>query len=313
MDIKTFKLLADTKSNDHFFLLFDSIALKYENIEKYYHNEILNLDFKQGHNKMPEYLYKYIDFDGGLGSLENCNLQFAHPFSFRKDETNPLIDKSEFWFDRFYYDKKTLIQLQDGLNQKFKNRKPSPPQDLLSLLQIQFVQNTAERNKILCLSINKHNNYLWDKKPDGICIEYKSNLFKDKNNFKELVHKTCTLHYQKVIYVNDLVKYPVRLDEYSWIANLIFVKHKIPFEKEEEFRVVFTEDIVTDYKRKEKIIFFKKVVSKLLDENHNYNQYRRRFSFDTSFINKVYYKSSVKDEDALKRLLEKKEIKYEKI
>ena len=313
MDINTFSLLANTKSNEHFFLLLNSIAHQYENIEKYYHDEIINFEFKQRNDKTPEYLYKYIDFEGGLASLEHCSVQFTHPFSFRKDETNPLIDKTEFWFDRFYYDKQTLIQLQDALNQKFKNRKLSTPQELLGLLQIQFIQNTAERNKILCLSTNKNNKYLWSKKNDGICIEYKSKLFIDKNNFKELVEKKCTLISQKLVYVNDLVKYPVRLDEYSWIANLIFVKHKQPYEQEEEFRVVFTEDIVTDYKRKEKLFFFKNVVSKLSDNEYDYNQFRKRFSFDKSFINKVYYKSSVKDEEKLIRLLDRLKIKYEKI
>lgn len=315
MDIKTFELLVSTKSDEHFFQIFNSISRMYESVPKTYHDKIIDIKLLENNDlQIPPNLYKYMNFDGGLSSLECCNVQFSHPFSFRKDETNPLIDKSEFWFDRFYYDTQTLSELNKLLNLKFKRSKLMSPKNLLSLLQIQFVKNTAERNKILCLSSKKNNEHLWQDKLDGICIEYKSNLFMDKNNFKELVNNKNTILYNPVVYVDNIVKYPVRMHESYWLSNLLFIKNKNRFEQEEEFRVIITEDFITDYNRSKRDIFFKNVVERLEDIiKYDYKDQFKRFSFDKEFINKVYYKSSVKDEFKLIDSLDKLEIPYEKI
>lgn len=87
---------------------------------------------------------------------------------------------SEFWFERFYIDKTSLNEFINELIIKY-NKKISLI-EAFHLLLYQEVMNTVERNKVLCLSINKNNSYLKKQYPTGICIEYKADLFEDKTN-----------------------------------------------------------------------------------------------------------------------------------
>src|SRR5690606_19527400 len=149
----------------------------------------------------------YIDFEGGINSIINSTLQFSHPLSFR-DESHPLGDKSEFWYDRLYIDLYTLqeyiYELENIYNKKINLI------EAFNLLIYQSVMNTLERNKVLCLSVKNNNIHLKKMYPTGICIEYDTNLFKNKSHLINNYSKE-TIIYNKVHYVDEIIPYPVRL------------------------------------------------------------------------------------------------------
>lgn len=94
--------------------------------------------------------------------------------------------------------------------------------------------NLTKRTKVLCLSKRFDNQELWKDKSSGFCIEYKSSLF-TQNNLIFNTNNNHDLIGNFVCYVEKLDKYPIRTDNHEWLSNLLFVKNKLPFSREEEY------------------------------------------------------------------------------
>lgn len=312
MEYKTFKHLISIEDENNFFSELKLLNNDTNNYESYV-NKFISLNYGNEESQLPNTLFKYIDFEGGIQSLENSNVQFSHPLSFRTTPLAGLKDLTEFSADRFYYDKETLLEFKSEFDLTYPEFKLEFPAEYFHVLVYQYYMNTVERNKILCLSSSNNNSHLWDTFYNGICIEYHSDLFSNKHNFLvEKNQKTFTIIVNKVIYVDKIAKLPCRISEYDWISNLIFVKSKELYENEDEYRILYTEDFMDNYNRENrgsKVNTLKKRI-----ENTDYdNLTNKRLSFNKKFIKNVYYKSTIKDEDQLISNLDRLGINYTKI
>lgn len=212
--------------HENFFeFYFDRISQKYENMQRVYSKQLADIDYLPSHNRIPEKLYKFISFDDGLKSIENTNLQFSHPLSFRDLANESLKDRSEFWFDRFYIDRESLYQIKEVIEQQHPNRKTLDNKSLFLFLIYNHTNNLLERNKVLCLTKSHQNDYMWEKFQDGICIEYNTDIFK-RNELIFPENDEHILTYNAVEYVDLIEKYPIRINGNDWLSNLIFVKNR---------------------------------------------------------------------------------------
>lgn len=311
MNIELLKLLISTQGEDHFYLILDSIARQYQCEVKNYQDLIDNLSFTQGHDVIPESLFKYIDFDGGFSSIEHLNIQFSHPLSFRELKNPLLVDKSEFWMDRFYYDRNSIEMYRNELSKKFKKKISSSVQELLCVLLYMYVLNTVERNKILCLSASGDNHHFWSTNQTGLCIEYDTELFKNKSNLNNDSTDKFTLIYNQVQYVDNILRYPIRMDCHDWIGNLVFIKNK-KYKEENEFRVLYTEDFTFDNKSDSKFVYYEKALNRIQDYDKG-NLDFKRLRINKKYIKNVLYTNFVKNEGALLKLLDGYDIPYSKV
>lgn len=311
MDIELFKLLISTEHEDHFYMILDSIARKYQGEEKSYQKLIDNLNFMEGHDSIPKSLFKYIDFDGGFSSIQHLNIQFSHPLAFRELENPTLVDRSEFWMDRFYYDRTSIERYRTELSKKFNKKIKLSAQDLLCLLLYMHVLNTVERNKILCLSDSGYNDHLWSANQTGLCIEYDTELFKSRLNLRNDSTDKFTILYNQVQYVENILRYPIRMDSHDWIGNLVFIKDK-KYKEENEFRVLYTENYTFDHKPESKCANYNKALKRIQDSDKG-NLDFKRLQIDKKYIKNVSYTDYVKDESNLLKLLDEYGIPYSKI
>ncbi|WP_185213779.1 hypothetical protein [Sphingobacterium mizutaii] len=298
--------------------LFDYLLSCYSNNEeskiKSYDDRIKNVSYNEGHGNIPDKLYKFINYNSGIKSLENQNLQFSHPLSFH-DLGNDLTDLTEFnLINRFYIDHKSIEQIKRVLISQGKGKILKNNSEYFTFLIYNFVMSCLERNKVCCLSENKDNDYLWKGIGTGFCIEYDTLLFQSNNNFHFENGKKSTLLYNRVQYVEEIIKYPVRIDEYDWLSNLIFIKQSIPYKNEEEFRILLTQEITIFDQRLNREERFKAASGRIfnLPSGYEHNSFLRP-TFNKKYISKVYYSDKCKDIDGLKKLLNDLEIKVEKI
>lgn len=295
---------------DKFVHLLQNSAKEYSNLSRPY--DVVTSAFPNPIHELPDRLFKYIDFDGGLLSLKDSNVQFSHPLSFRSLKSG-MADISELWYDRIYVDlislfetrlmlKKDPLSLNRYLNDKF----------LFSYLMYNHAMNTVERNKILCLARSANNPYLWGKFSTGLCIEYDTELFKDKKNLNFYPKKgKFSLLCDKINYVESIVPYPVRWDNGEWLSNLLFIKDKT-FRQEDEFRIILTEDRSLDSMIKEWPNRTRIATHRILDINP-WETDPIRPGIDIRFIKKVYYTEAVKNEQDLIDSLLLTGIPFEKI
>nr|WP_315398311.1 hypothetical protein [uncultured Sphingobacterium sp.] len=157
-----------------------------------------------------------------------------------------------------------------------------------------------------------NNQELWKDYSKGICIEYNTELFKH-NHLKFAKNKKYELIGNPVLYVEELIIYPIRANDDSWLSNLLFVKNQVPFIREDEYRIICTDinynptkDVPT---RKKRIT----EVKELLLNGNVRETLPIRPIFNRGYINKVYYKNTVKNETELLEELRKYEIPWEKM
>ena len=179
-------------------------------------------------------------------------------------------------------------------------------------LLLSHILNLTKRNKVLCLAKTFNNQELWKDYSKGICIEYNTELFKH-NHLKFAKNKKYELIGNPVLYVEELIIYPIRANDDSWLSNLLFVKNQVPFIREDEYRIICTDinynptkDVPT---RKNRIT----EVKELLLNGNVRETLPIRPIFNRGYINKVYYKNTVKNETELLEELRKYEIPWEKM
>ncbi len=298
--------------------LFDFILKSLSNIEetrlKPYSSYINQMSYIEGHLDIPEKLYKYIDFDAGIMSLQNQNMQFSHPLSFH-DLGNSLSDMTEFNLnDRLYIDHISIEQIKQAFASQGKRNVLKSNSEFFTYLVYNFVTSCLERNKIGCLSTNKENEYLWKDKMKGLCIEFDHSLFISADNFEFDNGKKSTILYNKVQYVEEIVKYPIRTDNYEWLSNTIFIKHSVPYKHEEEFRILLTQENTLYETKLSREDRFKVASGRIfnLPSGYNHNTVLRP-TFDKKFITKVYYTDQCENLDKLMRTLDELEIVHQKI
>jgi|GEM_PF-2986347 len=293
-----------------FSFFFDGIAETYANQQKLDNDQLPHIDYNEPFQQIPNKLYKYIDLKGGLTSIIHSNIQFSDPLGFWKLEK--LADKTEFWFDRLYMDNVSLEEMYKEIVRQHPSHSYFDKKDVFIYLLHHHILNLTKRNKVLCLAKTHLNQELWKDNPTGICIEYDTNLFRDKL-IKFSDNKKYDLIGNPVCYVDKLIKYPIRLTSYSWLSNLIFVKKSDPFAREGEYRILCTDENYSPVRqiisRKDRI---ENVVNMLL-----YDKFKTtsplRPTFDRSYIKKVYYKNTVEDERTLLEELKKYDIPLEKL
>lgn len=294
---------------ERFSWFLNGIAASYEKQMKPYTESLPRIDFQQPFNGMPAHLYKYISFGGGISSLDAGTLQFSHPLGFR--ENLKLGDKTEFWFDRLYVDGVALRQMKQIIVHQYPEYSYFQPKDVFLFLLHHHVLNIVERNKVLCLSKSFNNQALWNDFKDGICIEYDTEVFRNNGLMFPKPHKYTILG-RHILYVDQIVKYPIRISDDDWLSNFIFVKNMRVFLQEDEYRMLYTTDfdpvkaIPIRYDR------IKMSTERLLESKPQ--QYTAiRPTIDRKYISKVYYTDDVADERRLREVLEKHEIDSEKI
>lgn len=308
MTIHELRLLLSHEMMFSFF--FEGIAEVYAKQQKLYNDQLPLIDYNEPFRQIPDKLYKYIDLEGGLQSIKHSNIQFSDPLGFWKLEK--LADKSEFWFDRLYMDSLSLEEMYQEIIRQHPNRSYFDKKDVFIFLLHHHILNLTKRNKVLCLTKTHLNQELWKENPTGICIEYDTNLFRD-NHMKFSDNKKYDLIGNPVCYVDKLVKYPIRLTSHSWLSNLIFVKKSNPFAREGEYRILCTDETynpVQDIPSRQNRI--EKFVDMILHEKFT-ELSQLRPTFDRSYIKKVYYKKTVKDEGMLLEELKKCDIPWEKV
>lgn len=307
-------LLSQIKNIDHFYMILDSISRQYESQLKSYDHLIKSKSYIESNNNIPKSLFKYIDIDGGIASIENSNIQFSHPLSFRHHNSS-MGDFSEFWYEkRFHIDKKAIMDFIKELELLFNKKINSF--EAFNLFLYQFVMNTVERNKVLCLSKESDNIHLYtetNKTKGSICIEYKSDLFKNKNNLTSS-KKHFNIIYNEVSYVDQIIEYPIRFEPdkaQDWLSNFLFIKES-KYKAENEFRIIYTIDYMDDYRQSNRDEKFKYAYNRLIGKDMG-NISPLRINIDRKFINHVYYTSNVIDEKPLLSVLEKHNIPYTKL
>jgi len=291
------------------FLLKSSRSLK-EDTKTYIQSNFTN---NLGSNMIPKSLFKFLSFEGGILSIRNTNLQFSHPLSFR-NLSNGLNDMSEFWYERFYIDNQSLEEIYELLSVKDNlSKKELTPSFLYSYLIYNHFMNTVERNKVLCLTKSVNNDYMWSLFNTGVCIEYDSKIFNDLSLIKyKPVGDKYTVFYNEIIYVDQVLEVPIRWKDSAWISNLLFVKEKEKYFKEDEFRIILTEERSLD-----RIISNRELRNKIAYERmFDINMFQAdpiRPIIEKDHINKVYYTANVENEKFLLETLIKLEIPFEKI
>lgn len=173
--------------------------------------------------------------------------------------------------------------------------------------------NTVERNKVLCLTKSVNNDYMWSLFNTGVCIEYDSKIFNDLSLIKyKPVGDKYTVFYNEIIYVDQVLEVPIRWKDSAWISNLLFVKEKEKYFKEDEFRIILTEERSLD-----RIISNRELRNKIAYERmFDINMFQAdpiRPIIEKDHINKVYYTGNVENEKFLLETLIKLEIPFEKI
>lgn len=291
------------------FLLKSSRSLK-EDTKTYIQSNFTN---NLGSNMIPKSLFKFLSFEGGILSIRNTNLQFSHPLSFR-NLSNGLNDMSEFWYERFYIDNQSLEEIYELLSVKDNlSKKELTPSFLYSYLIYNHFMNTVERNKVLCLTKSVNNDYMWSLFNTGVCIEYDSKIFNDLSliKYKPFGDK-YTVFYNEIIYVDKVLEVPIRWKDSAWISNLLFVKEKEKYFKEDEFRIILTEERSLD-----RIISSRELRNKIAYERmFDINMFQAdpiRPIIEKDHIKKVYYTGNVENEKFLLETLIKLEIPFEKI
>ena len=297
------------KKEDQFPFYFEGIARIYERKHQPYSNPLPPIDFNEPFQQIPNKLYKYIDLNGGLSSITHGNIQFSDPLSFWKLEK--LDDPTEFWFDKLYMDNDSLNQMNDIIVQEYPDYRQLHKIEIFLYILHNHVLNLTKRNKVLCLAKTYLNDELWKENSTGICIEYDTSLF--VNNHLKLKTDKYKLIGNPILYVDKLVKYPIRINDDRWLSNLIFVKNTIPFSREDEYRILCTEKdynpIQHNGKSKDRI----KITGDMLLDKKTKPTIPLRPTFDLSFITKVYYKKTVQDESKLLAKLEKLNIPWKKL
>ena len=293
-----------------FLFFFKGISEIYANKSKHYQNFLPKIDFEERFQQIPTRLYKYIDLDGGITSINNRTIRFSDPLSFWGHET--LGDKTEFWFDRIYIDHISLQQMYVIISAKSPRHRCFDEKDVFLYLLHHQILNLTKRNKVLCLAKTFENQELWNDYSQGICIEYNTDLFiKNRPIFPN--SETFSLIGRPILYVDNLVKYPIRTTDDFWLSNLIFVKNKNPFIREDEYRILYTDEDYDSVKeiprRKDRL----EQVIKLLLNGEVRETPPLDAHIDTKYIVKVYYKNSVKDEKRLLNTLQKFNIPVEKL
>lgn len=297
------------KQDERFDFFFDGIADTYGRKAKPYTEHLPRIDFKRPFQDLPGKLYKYIDFDGGVCSIRDGTLQFSHPLSFR--EHIQLGDSTEFWFDRLYFDNTILRQMKELIDSCSLGFNYFSPKHAFLYLLHHHVLNIVERNKVLCLTKSFSNRVLWNEFDGGICIEYDTDVFR-KNDLKFTKRHKYTLVGNHVLYVDQISEYPVRFEDDRWISNLIFVKKRVPFSREEEYRILYTMDFDPIKANPSRIDRIKKSGTRLLGSGPTCKAPVRP-KIDRKYISKVYFTKNIQDEGRLLDLLEKHEIPAEKI
>ncbi|MNK30196.1 hypothetical protein D3C87_486110 [compost metagenome] len=281
---------------------------KYSKLPRVYDENLSDITYNEDYNLMPKKLYKFISINSGISALSRNNLQFSHPLGFRSLENPALCDTTEFSFERFYIDSNSV----EFMKQKIKQDQPwySPVDNRIASQYIlwNYVLNFLERNKVLCMSNNVENDYMWSKFPEGICIEYNTELFKRGNiNFE---NEDYNLIFGKVIYTDKLACYPMDVNSHNWISNIIFAKKIDPYINEDEYRILYSFDFdpiktfsVAEERRK-------LGGDRLLERD--FGQVKKDYpTFSAKYINKVFIPKILKNNIELQKTLDKLNIERE--
>lgn len=295
---------------DMFQFFFNGIADQYSKEKKSYEDQLPQIDYNERFQHLPNSLYKFIDLDGGLKSINDSNIKFSDPLSFWKHDS--LSDKTEFWFDRLYIDNDSLDEMYSVIVQQHPDRNNLDRKSVFIFLLHNHILNLTKRNRVLCLAKNHSNDTLWESYRKGICIEYDTTLFRiNKLNFPN--NKKYDLIGNPICYVDQINKYPIRTSSYSWLSNLIFVKQRDPYANEDEYRILCTDENynpVQHIKSREERI---QIVVDTLIKRKPSCEAPLYPTFNKQYIKKVYFKNTIHDEGKLLQVLEKAEIPWEKL
>ncbi|MGJ1360602.1 hypothetical protein ACR79B_05050 [Sphingobacterium spiritivorum] len=285
-----------------------NIEEKYSNLPKLYDDKLRSIVYNEDYNLIPDKLYKFISLNSGVSALDGNNLQFSHPLGFRCLENPALCDTTEFSFERFYIDSNSVEFMKQKIKRDKLNYSSVDNRIAATYILYNYVINFLERNKVLCMSNNVENDYMWSKFAEGICIEYNTELFKRGNiNFSNEDYK---LIFGKVVYTDDLACYPMDFRSNKWISNIIFAKKRDPYIYEDEFRILYSFDFdpiktfsVAEERRK-------LGGNRLLERD--FGQVKKDYpTFSTKYINKIFIPKILKNNIELLKILDKYNIQRE--
>ncbi len=284
------------------------IEKKYSILPRAYDDHLNSIVYNEDHDLMPKRLYKFLSVNSAISALTGRNLQFSHPLGFRSLENPALCDATEFSFERFYIDSNAVEYMKYRIIQDHPTYYPVDNRIASNYILWNYVLNFLERNKVLCLSNSFENDYMWSKFPEGICIEYNTELFKNDNI--TFPSDNYQLIFGKVIYTDELACYPIDMNSQNWISNVIFAKKNNPYVNEDEYRILYSFDFdpiktfsIAEQRRKLGL-------DRLLERD--FGQVKKDYpTFSGKFITKVYIPKQLRDHKLLFKTLDELNIDRE--
>ncbi|SEN66429.1 Protein of unknown function [bacterium A37T11] len=244
------------------------------------YRDMLMERFINGHKEYnPEYIYKYLDFNGGYLSLKNLNIQFSHPYTF-----SDLTECRKFRIKFKNKGKRIKDSLLDESLNRFntpisvniENIRNKSYREIELFTEHNWEKITLEKAGIACFTTLANSTFHWNNyadKHNGICVKY--NFMKLLTHFENssffYYWNNQSLIHGPIIYLDEII--PISYgDDFKllMLQNWIYVK-KITYAEEKEYRIY--------------------------SQNCDLNKQIARIGIDRACIENVYFGSNVSSDN----------------